>query len=119
MLVPSMDDSVFQKSAVVSQHSYRINKRDHATKLTLKLHTYRQEPMYVMALLESKPMELLPLHSVLLMLYGFSLIVLQIALTLKIQSGKCCALGEFLIKLWSKYIYKHNPSSASIVYLHC
>jgi len=28
-------------------------------------------------------------------------IVLQIALTLQIQSGKCCALGEFLIKLWS------------------
>jgi len=50
-----MDDSVFQKSAVVSQHSYRINKRDHATKLTPELHTYRQEPMYVMASLENKP----------------------------------------------------------------
>ena len=54
MLVPSMDDSVLQRSVVVTQHSCRINKRDHATMLTPELHTYRQEPMYVMALLESK-----------------------------------------------------------------
>jgi len=27
--------------------------------------------------------------------------VLLIVLTLQIQSGKCCALGEFLTKLWS------------------
>jgi len=81
MLVPSMDDSVLQKPAVVSQHSCRINKRDHATELTPKLHTYRQEPMYVMASLESKPMEPLPLHSVLPMLYGFSLIVLVLGPT--------------------------------------
>ena len=27
--------------------------------------------------------------------------LLLFALTLQIQSGKCCALGEFLIKLWS------------------
>ena len=29
------------------------------------------------------------------------LVLLLIALTLQIQSGKCCALGGFLIELWS------------------
>jgi len=36
--------------------------------------------------------------------------VLQIALTLQIQSGKCCALGEFLIKLWSMCITSTTPA---------
>ena len=42
---------------------------------------------------------------------------LLFALTLQFQSWKCCALGEFLIKV--NMYYKHNPSSACIVYLHC
>ena len=58
MLVPSMENSVLQRSVVVTQHSYRINESDHATKLTPELHTIRQEPMYVVASLESKPMVL-------------------------------------------------------------
>ena len=31
-------------------------------------------------------------------------VLLLFALTLQIKSGKCCALGEFLIKLWSMCI---------------
>jgi len=58
MLFPSMDNSVLQRSVVVTQHSHRINESDHATKLTPELHTIRQEPMYVVASVESKPMVL-------------------------------------------------------------
>ena len=43
--------------------------------------------------------------------------VLLFALTLQIQSRKCCALGEFLIKLWSIVYYKHNPSSSDLIVL--
>ena len=34
--------------------------------------------------------------------------LLLIVLTLQIQSWKCCALGEFLIKLWSMCITMHS-----------
>ena len=43
-------------------------------------------------------------HNHLIQKPSWNPVVLQIALTLQIQSGKCCALSEFLIKLWSMCI---------------
>ena len=40
--------------------------------------------------------------------------ILLIALTLQIQSGKCCALGEFVTKLWSA-IQVHYACTAEVV----
>ena len=42
-----------------------------------------------------------PKPTTLYILYLFDTLVLLIVLTLQIQSGKCCALGGFLIELWS------------------
>ena len=51
-----------------------------------------------------KPVAFLFLGSLSLFLCTLLKRVLLFALTLQIQSGKCCALGEFLIKLWSMCI---------------
>ena len=45
-------------------------------------------------------------------------LILLFALTLQIQSGKCCALGEFLIKLWSAMQVQYACTARVVLIIH-
>jgi len=44
--------------------------------------------------------------------------LLLIALTLQIQSGKCCALGELLTKLWSAMQIHYACTARVVLVIH-